>query len=122
VAPGLRCRGEGSAVEVGKLLVEVFYLGKVVGGDVGVVGMKGGVVLMVVFGAIEGFERGDLGDDWLGENLGLIQLLDVGLGYALLVGSGEENCGAVLGASVWALAIQFGGIVSDREENFQELA
>jgi hypothetical protein len=111
-----------SVIEVGKLLLEMFDFGEVEGGYVGVVGVKGGVILVVVFGAIEGFEGGDLGDDGAAEYFGLIELLDVGLGDALLIGSGEENCGAVLRAAVWTLAIQFRRVSCDREKNFQELA
>jgi hypothetical protein len=47
--------GAGSVVEVGKLLLEMLDLGEVEGGDVGIVGMIGGIVLVIVFGAIEGF-------------------------------------------------------------------
>jgi hypothetical protein len=46
---------DGSMVEVGKLLLEVLYLWEIERGDVGVVGVIGGVVLVVVFGAVEGF-------------------------------------------------------------------
>lgn len=115
-------RGAASVVEVGKLLLEVFDFGEVEGGDVGVVGVKGGVVLVIVFGAIKGFEGGDLGDDGAAEYFGLIELLHIGLGDALLIGTGKENCGAVLGAAVWTLAIQFCGVSGDGEKNFQQLA
>jgi hypothetical protein len=48
-------RSVGGYVEVGELLLEMLDLGEVEGGDVGVVGMIRGVVLVVIFGAIEGF-------------------------------------------------------------------
>ena len=44
-----------SVIEVGKLLSEMLDLGEVEGGYVGVVGMHGGVILVVVFGPVEGF-------------------------------------------------------------------
>src|ERR1700679_1283686 len=102
-------RVPSSAVKARKLLLEMLYLWQVEGRYVGVVGMIGGIVLMVVFGAIEGLERGDLGDDWsddwMRKPFSLIQLLNVGLSDALLIRGREENCGAVLRAAVWALAI-----------------
>jgi hypothetical protein len=47
-----------------------------------------GIILVVVFGAIESFERNDLGHDGLRKNFGLIELLNVGLSDARLKRSG----------------------------------
>jgi hypothetical protein len=44
-----------SVVEVGKLLLQMSNLWQVERGYVGVVRMHGGVILVVVFGAVEGF-------------------------------------------------------------------
>src|ERR1700689_4488763 len=110
-----------SAVEARKLLLEMLYLWQVEGGYVGVVGMIGGIVLVVVFGAIEGLEGDDLGDDWMRKHFSSVELLNVSLDDALLIGRREENCGAVLRAAVWALAIQFCGVVGYGEKYFQEL-
>src|ERR1700679_2524060 len=98
-------RVPSSAVKARKLLLEMLYLWQVEGGYVGVVRMIGGIVLVVVFGAIEGLESGDLGDDGMRKHSRLIELLNVGLGDALLIWRREENCGAVLRTAVWALAI-----------------
>ena len=63
--------GEGSrsVIEVWKLLLKVFDLGKVEPRDVRIVGMLHGVGLMIFFRAIECLERNDLGHDWAGEKL-----------------------------------------------------
>ena len=53
---------------------------------------------MVVFRAVEAFQRRDLGDDGLGENLGGIELLNVGGGDALLLVVGVEDGRAIRGA------------------------
>ena len=73
--------------------------------------MLGGIVLMIVFRAIERFERNDLRHDGARKNFGLVELLHVSLRDALLVGVGKENYGAILRAAVGALAIQLRGIV-----------
>src|SRR5580704_12984192 len=70
--------------ELGELFFEGSYLGDVADLDVGVVGVLFGVVLVVVFGAVEAFERGDFGDDLLREDVGGVELGDVGGGYLLL--------------------------------------
>ena len=54
--------------------------------------MIGGIVLVVVFGAIEGLEGDDLSDDWMRKHFSLIELLNVSLGDALLNWRREENC------------------------------
>ena len=55
------------------------------------------------------------------ENFGGVELLDVGVRDFLLIGVLVKNCGAVLGAVVRPLIIQFGGVV-DGEKNPQQLA
>ena len=62
------------------------HLRRVIEHDVGLVGVKGGVVLVVGLGRVEGRQGDDLGDDAVGEGLGAIELGDVGVGDALLVG------------------------------------
>src|ERR1700722_3068708 len=83
--------------------------------------MIGGVILMIGFGGVEGFERRDLSDDRSAEYFGGVELLDVGVGDFLLVGILVENYGTVLGAVVWALVVEFGGIV-DGEKDAEQLA
>lgn len=94
-----------SNVQAGKLLLEIFDLGEIEHGDVGIFRVLGGVVLVIGLGAIESLHRDDLRHDGVRKNFGLIELLHVGLRDALLIGVGEENYGAVLRAGVGALAI-----------------
>ena len=108
-------------VEVGVVGLEGGDLGTVADLDVGVVGIFERVVLVVVLGAVEGFERDDLGDDFVLPGVGGIELRDVGFGDALLIVVGVEDGGAVGGADVGALAVERGGVV-DGEEDAEELA
>ena len=108
-------------VEVGVVGFEGGDLGAVADLDVGVVGILEGVVLVVVLGAVEGFEGNDLGDDAVLPGVGGVELCDVGFGDALLVVVGVEDGGAVGGAGVGALAVEGGGVV-DGEEDAEELA
>src|SRR5215213_7516599 len=50
-------------VEFWKSLAKVFYLGQVMGDDIGLVRMMYGVVLVISLCRIKSFERGDLCDD-----------------------------------------------------------
>ena len=84
--------------------------------------MKGGVVLMISLGLIIRVESGDLRDDRPPEDFGLIELLNVGFGDALLLVAGVENCRAVLRARIGALPVQLGGVMRDGEKDFEELA
>src|SRR5271156_5252068 len=118
--PGGLLRLVRSNVQAGKLLLEISDLGEVVYGDVRIFRVLGGVVLVVVLGAVELFHRDDLRHDGLRKNFGLVELLHVGLRDALLVGVGEENYGAVLRAGVGVLAIQLCGIVRDGEKHLQQ--
>ena len=81
-------------------------LGTVADFDVGVVGIFESVVLVVVLGAVEAFERDDLGDDGMRPGVCGVELRDVGGGDALLLGRGEEDGGAVGGADVRTLAVE----------------
>jgi len=108
-------------VEVGVVGLEGRDLGAVADHDVRVVGIFEGVVLVVVFGAVEAFERDDLGDDLVLPGVRGIELRDVSGGDALLVVVGVKDGGAVGGADVVALAIEGGGVV-DGEEDAEELA
>lgn len=109
-------------VEFRELLAEVLYLGSIIHHDVRIVGMLRGVILVIVFGGVEGGIGIQLRYDRGAEDFGLIELIDVGLGDLLLIFRGVKNCGAVLRAVVGALAIQFRGIVCHRKKDAQELA
>ena len=111
-----------SVIEIWELLLEMFDLGGVALGDVGIFGMMGGVVLVIVFGAVEGLQGDDLCDDAVAEEFGVVKLFDVGLSDAALIVSVKENDGTVLRSGVRALAIELRRIVRNREENFQQSA
>src|SRR5271155_4917477 len=70
-------------IEVGKLLLESADFGKVVEGDVGVVGMPFQVILMIVLGGIEGGEGNNFSDDRAAVDFGGGELRHVGLGDVL---------------------------------------
>ena len=107
--------------EVGELLLEGVDFGAVADQDVGVVGVVQGIVLVVGLGVVEAFEGSDLGDDGLVEDVGGIELGDVGgADFALLVVDVEDR-GTVGGADVGALAVESGGVMNG-EEDLEELA
>jgi len=80
-------------------VLQGFDFGAVADQDVGIARVVIGVVLVVVLGVIEAFERRDFSDDFGGEDVGRVELGDVGLGDALLFGAGVENCRPVGGAT-----------------------
>ena len=69
---------------------------------------------MIVLGRIEGPVGLDLCDDRSIECVRLVQLGDIGLGNALLLGIGGENCRTILGAEIRSLAVELGRIMGDR--------
>ncbi len=78
-------------------------------------------ILVVVLRRIETFQRLDAGDDGRAEDVLPGQLLDVGLGDALLGRGGEEDLRAVAGTRVGTLAVELGGVVGDGEVEPQQL-
>ena len=80
----------------------------------------GEVVLMVVFGGVEGTEGLEFGDDGGGPELAGGNVGDDGLGLDLLVGGVVEDGRAVLRADIGALTIGGGGVV-DGEEDFEQV-
>ncbi len=70
--------------QIGKLFAEGGDFGDVADLNVGIMGVLHGVVLVVFFAAIEGLEGDELGDDGFGEDVGFVQLVDVGLGDVAL--------------------------------------
>src|ERR1700722_6990744 len=109
-------------VKAGKLLLKVFYLGKVEHGDVPIFRVLGGKILVVVFGAIKSFQRNDLGHDRIRENFGLIELTHVGLSDSLLLLVRKKDYRAILSTRVGSLAIQFRRVMRHGEKYFQQLA
>ena len=108
--------------EVRELLFEGADFGDVTDLDVRVLRVLHGVVLVVFFSAVEGYERDDLRDDGLVEDVGGVELVDVVLGDVALLVVGVEDGRAVAGADVCALAVELRGVVDDGEEDAQERA
>ena len=104
------------------MLLKIFDLGEVEHSYVRIGGVLSGIILVVIFGAIESFERNDLGHDGLRKHFGLIELLHVGLGDTLLILARKENDGAILRTGVGTLAIEFCRIMRNGEEHFEELS
>src|SRR5258706_14753000 len=109
-------------IDVWKILFQIFQFGQVIVDDVRIIGIVLEEILMVALGGIESLEGLDFRDDGPGVDLRGVELRDIGLSYALLLCTGVENRGAVLGAGVRTLAIPLRGIVRDGEKNSQELA
>src|SRR5208337_2837626 len=108
-------------VETGKLLLQVRHLGQIVVPDVKVVGMQRRIVLVISLRRIERLEGNHLRHDRARKSLGLVELSNVGLRDALLVGAVVKNRRAILRALVRSLAVQLRGIVRHGEVHFQEL-
>ncbi len=68
---------------------------------------------MVALRGVELVQRSHLGHDRVAENVSFVDLLDVGLGNALLLLVDVEDGAAVLGAGVGTLAVERGGVVGD---------
>lgn len=76
-----------------------------------------GVILMIGLGFVERIERNNLGDNWLLEDFGFVDLSDVGFGNALLLFVSVKDSRAVMRADVGALPIEFRRIMSHGEEH-----
>src|SRR5579872_166707 len=83
--------------------------------DIGLVRMVAGVVLVVVFGPIEGLERFDGRDHGTRKGPLIIEPADADLGGILLVLICEKNRRAVLRSHIAPLAVKLGGIVCIKE-------
>src|SRR5258705_6368929 len=109
-------------VVVRENLLQVLDLLNVVIGNIGLVRVQRQVILMIGLRRIERFQRPDLGHDRLPEDLGGIELRDIGLRNLLLLVTGGEDRRAILCAGVRSLAVELGRIVRDRKEDLQDLA
>src|ERR1700687_5470380 len=104
------------SIEVGKLLAKACDFRQVVHHDVGLVRMVNGVVLMVSFGFIEGFESDNLRRNAAIKDLCLVELVNISFGNVLLFFAGVKDSRAVLRADVRSLPIQLRGVMRNREE------
>src|SRR2546428_14113282 len=75
---GLKALKELLLVDRGELLLQPLHLRQVVEDDVRLVGVAGEIVLVILLRGIEGLERRHLGDDRTREDVGLVQLIDIG--------------------------------------------
>src|SRR5208282_3676426 len=76
---------------------------------------------MVVLGRVEAGKRNDLGNDWPGEHVLLIELRDVVIRQLLLRVVFIEDRGPILSSRIRALSIQLGRIVGDEKEYLQQV-
>src|SRR5215831_18627066 len=106
--------------QVGELLLKRVDFWAVADLDVRFVRIIVGVILVIIFRAVEGFERSHLGHDLLGKHPLLVQLDDVGLRQALLLVVGVEDGGAIRRTHIGPLPVQLSGIVRHRKVNPQE--
>jgi hypothetical protein len=105
------------AVETWKFFLQPFQFGQIVEDNVGVAGIFLQVILMIVLGGIERFERNNFRNDGARIDSSGIQLGDVVIGDAFLFVVRIKNGGAILRTGVRALAIQLRGIVSHGKIN-----
>src|SRR5581483_5444403 len=77
--------------QIGKLLLERGDFRAIADFDVRVIGILERVILVVIFGLIEGLQRRYIGNNFVGENLGGVKLRDVCLGDALLGIAGVKD-------------------------------
>src|SRR2546425_5392474 len=108
--------------ERGELLLQPQHLRQVVEDDVRLVGVAGEIVLVILLRGIEVLERRHLGDDRTREDVGLVQLIDIGLCGLFLVFVPVEDRRTVLAPHVGALAVHLGGIMRHRKKDPQQLA
>ena len=108
--------------EVGELLLEGFDLGTLADEDVRVARVVERVVLVIILGAVEAFERHYLGNDGTRKDMRGIELLNVCSGEPLLFVVRVEDGGAIRGADVGPLTVELSGIVRDGEEDAKQLA
>src|SRR6266404_3015640 len=108
--PG-RCRSDqhwGRAIDVGEQTLQILDLWQIVDGDIRVTGITRQEILMIILGRIE-FPAGlDLGDDWSIKHVRLVELGDIGLGNAQLLGILWEDRRAVLSTDIRPLAVELG--------------
>ena len=101
-----------SAVLLGKQLFQLRHLRQIVDHDVRVRRVLADKVLVIGLRRVERLAPLDCGHDGLIKRLRRIQLRDIRLGDALLLGIQRKDRRAVLRACIRALAVEFGGVVA----------
>src|SRR5256886_8450293 len=113
---GLKALKELLLVERGELLLQPLHLRQVVEDDVRRLGVAGEIVLVILLRGMEVLERRHMGDDRTREDVGLVQLIDIGLCGLFLGRARVEDRRTVLAPLVGALAVQLGRIVRHRKK------
>src|SRR5215467_5045284 len=108
--------------QVRELLLERRDLGPVADFNVRIVGILERVVLVIIFSAIKTLERDNLRHDPRREDLGRVQLSNIGLSDALLIRAAKENHRAIRSTNVRPLAVELSGIMGDGEEDAEKLS
>ena len=103
----------------GVQLLELFDLGIGDVHNVAVGAVPYREILVIALGRVELVEGDDLGHDRIAKDVSIVELPDVGLGDTLLFLIHVEDGAAILGADVWALAVEGGGVVGDAEEDLE---
>ena len=80
------------------------------GAEVASAAVLGEILLVIVFGGVESGSSDNFGDDFVGEEMGVVDFQEGGAGEFLLVGVVVEDDGAVLVAYVGALGVEGGGV------------
>ena len=93
-------------MKIAKLPAKMFHIGCIVEGDVRVVRVERGVILMIGLGSVERLQRDDLRHNRTRKRPGLIQLGDVCLRDVFLLITAVEDHRPVLAAGVWPWTIQ----------------
>ena len=81
--------------------------------DVGLIGVSRRVILVIVLGDVEGFERFEGCRDRITKDTSFVQLSNVSIRDSLLFFIGVEDRGPILTPEVVSLPIQLGRIVRD---------
>lgn len=97
------------------------HLGHRYVGDVGLLWVPRRVILVVFLALVKDIKRLHPGNDLVVVDLGRVELRDIGLGDASLIGVSNKNCRAILWAYVVSLAVELGGVVRDRKEYLEDL-
>src|SRR5437879_4161943 len=109
-------------IRLRKDLFQIVHLGRIVEADVHAVRMQRRIVLVMRLRRIETFQGHHLRDNRVLKHAGSVQLFNVSLGDAQLIGGRVEEYGAILAAFIGPLPVQFGGIMRHGKEHMQKLS
>ena len=110
------------AVELRKDAFKEIEFGHVHGADITVVRVMNQIVLMIILGVIEFRSGNNLCGDRVAKEFCVVQLGYVSVSNSFLLRRSEENGRAVLCTDIRTLAIFLCGVMSDAEEDHEQLA